>query len=108
MFEKDRSRIRLNLNFMDVIIIHEVEFKDDATAVILRGSPFLVPCLREKYKKKTFKEQDKMPAFFCTVPPLFLPKGLKNKTEYLPMFSTVPPISSPNILKKRDGMPAFF
>ena len=60
MFEKHRSRIRLKLNFMDVIIIHEVEFKDDATAVILRGSPFFgtVP------PTKMFKEQDGMPVFF--------------------------------------------
>ena len=48
MLEKHRSRIRLKLNFMDVIIIHQVEFKDDATAVILHGSLFLVPCLRQK------------------------------------------------------------
>ena len=71
MFEKHRSRIRLKLNFMDVIIIHEVEFKADATAVILRdptffgtvppnknvqttrrkSSPFFVLCLRCSYRK---------------------------------------------------------
>ena len=35
MFEKRCSRIRLKLNLMDVIIIHEVEFKAYATALIL-------------------------------------------------------------------------
>ena len=55
MFGKHRSRIRLKLNFMDVINIHEVEFKDNATAVILRGSLFLVPCLRQKYSKNKTK-----------------------------------------------------
>ena len=39
MFEKKRcSQIRLELNFMDIIIIHEVEFKAYATAVIFRVS----------------------------------------------------------------------
>ena len=55
MFEKRCSRIRLKLNLMDVIIIHEVELKDDATAVMLRGSLFLVPCLRQKGSKNKTK-----------------------------------------------------
>ena len=64
MFEKHRSRIHLKLNFMDVIIMHEVEFKDDATAVILRGSPFFgtVPPV---FPPKTVEKQGGMLAFFC-------------------------------------------
>ena len=77
MFEKHRSRIRLKLNFMDVIIIHEVEFKDDATAVILRDSPFFgtVP------PTNMFKKQDEMPAFFLYCASAVLTERLKKKTE---------------------------
>ena len=53
MFEKHRSRIHLKLKFMGVIIIHEVEFKDDATAVILRGSPFFWYRASDKHAQKT-------------------------------------------------------
>ena len=62
MFEKHGSRIRLKLNFMDVTIIHKVEFKDDVTAVILRGSPFYgtVP------PTKIFKKHCKIAVFlYC-------------------------------------------
>ena len=97
MFEKHRSQIRLKLNLMDVIIIHEVELKDDATAVILRGSPFFgtVP------PTKMFKTQDEMPAFFLYCASAVLIERIKNKTEYLPIFGTVPPIFSPKVLQKK-------
>ena len=64
MFEKRCSRIRLKLNPMDVIIIHEVEFKAYATAVILCVSSFWGGTLPPKFTPKLFEKQGGMLAFF--------------------------------------------
>ena len=64
MFEKRYSRIRLKLNLMDVIIIHEVEFKAYATAVILCGSFFLGTLPPMFSHKNAEQKQDGMLADF--------------------------------------------
>ena len=83
MFEKRRSRIRLELNLMDVIIIHEVEFKAYATAVVFCVSSFfLVLCLRSSHTK-------------CS----------KNMTECWPFFYSASDVLTKNV-EKTNGMPA--
>ena len=63
MFEKRCSLIRLKLHLMDVIIIHEVEFKAYATAVICVSLLFF-GTLPPKFSHKMFEKYGGMLAYF--------------------------------------------